>query len=453
MAELLLLDSKVKESVSVLELDTGGFGKTNYGVGLGQTVLFCDDNGAPCPEVPSLGQVDPPEDSREGFRQELERVEGTAAAESFGLTLPKGDVSKVGWFGEVVDLHLDGTVSVELFTGEIKSVDIKKLMVLNEPDGPMPMEEFDDGASFQSEKSWETMSQDEQPYSTWEGEENGEMVEEGEFAHITEMNDEDIDMVNGAGSADGDHDDDAMSAADAEAVDHVTEPKSSPVSSVRPLTVTTPGATAPPVTFDSPMTPAAEAGPSTLSARPSLADSEKWARFDILEEAPAEHYYYREPRLQAINKTYHSRLMKEHRALASSLPENILVRTYEDRTDLMRVLIVGPEGTPYADAPFVFDVYLNPTSFPFEPPLVHFHSHTNGLGRCNRELFIVHSQADVSQPLRRRQGVPLRPRYLGWRQIRVMEPAKVVAPSGVCVNLGSCSCSQPLPLRACIRQA
>ena len=39
----------------------------------------------------------------------------------------------------------------------------------------------------------------------------------------------------------------------------------------------------------------------------------------------------------------------------------------------------------YADAPFVFDVYLNPTKFPFEPPVVHFHSHTFGKGRCNRE--------------------------------------------------------------------
>lgn len=65
--------------------------------------------------------------------------------------------------------------------------------------------------------------------------------------------------------------------------------------------------------------------------------------------------------------------------------ENILVRTYEDRSDLMRVLIIGPEGTPYRDAPFVFDVYLSPTKFPQEPPIVFFHSHTNGKGRCNRK--------------------------------------------------------------------
>ena len=63
------------------------------------------------------------------------------------------------------------------------------------------------------------------------------------------------------------------------------------------------------------------------------------------------------------------------------------MRTYEDRTDLMRALIVGPEGTPYASAPFVFDIYLNPTTFPNEPPTVHFHSHTHGKGRCNPNLY------------------------------------------------------------------
>lgn len=90
--------------------------------------------------------------------------------------------------------------------------------------------------------------------------------------------------------------------------------------------------------------------------------------------------------------------------IADPVAENILVRTYEDRLDLMRVLIIGPEGTPYVcqdymrrllligsvvssytDAPFVFDVYLNPTKFPNEPPIVHFHSYTNGHGRCNRK--------------------------------------------------------------------
>lgn len=69
-----------------------------------------------------------------------------------------------------------------------------------------------------------------------------------------------------------------------------------------------------------------------------------------------------------------SRIAKEHAVLASSLPPNILVRAYEDRSDLLRCLIIGPIGTPFANAPFLFDIYLSPTRFPVEPPQVFFHS-------------------------------------------------------------------------------
>jgi ubiquitin-conjugating enzyme E2 O len=123
----------------------------------------------------------------------------------------------------------------------------------------------------------------------------------------------------------------------------------------------------------------------------------------MLDEAPAEHHFFDQER-PAANKAYMNRVQKEHRALMSSLPgmhhapvlvfdsldqadeaENILVRAYEDRLDLLRVLIFGPDGTPYNDAPFVFDVHLDPAKFPHDPPSVYFHSHTMGHGRCNRE--------------------------------------------------------------------
>lgn len=59
---------------------------------------------------------------------------------------------------------------------------------------------------------------------------------------------------------------------------------------------------------------------------------------------------------------------------------------HDDNTLLFeRLLVFCAHCGRYNNAPFVFDVYLNPNKFPFEPPLVHFHSHTNGLGRCNRE--------------------------------------------------------------------
>lgn len=125
------------------------------------------------------------------------------------------------------------------------------------------------------------------------------------------------------------------------------------------------------------ITPSAEAGPSNVNTSSSSrngtihkqaldTDDEHWQRFAMLEEAPADHHFIGELSNQAGAKTYHTRLAKEHRALASSLPgeldnshgrehsgknlnlttENILVRTYENRTDLLRVLILGPEGTP-----------------------------------------------------------------------------------------------------------
>lgn len=43
--------------------------------------------------------------------------------------------------------------------------------------------------------------------------------------------------------------------------------------------------------------------------------------------------------------------------------------------------------TRYGGAPFVFDVFLH-GNYPFEPPVVHFHSHTNGKGRCNRGYLV-----------------------------------------------------------------
>jgi Ubiquitin-conjugating enzyme len=60
--------------------------------------------------------------------------------------------------------------------------------------------------------------------------------------------------------------------------------------------------------------------------------------------------------------------------------DSIIVRAFEDRADLLRSLIIGPENTPYEDAPFVIDWMLEST-FPHSPPKAHFLSWTNGNGR------------------------------------------------------------------------
>jgi ubiquitin-conjugating enzyme E2 O len=67
-------------------------------------------------------------------------------------------------------------------------------------------------------------------------------------------------------------------------------------------------------------------------------------------------------------------LRRELKILERGLPEDgsILVRTYPSRTDLLRVLLFGPQDSPYANVPFVFDVSL-PESYPHAPPRVLAH--------------------------------------------------------------------------------
>lgn len=68
--------------------------------------------------------------------------------------------------------------------------------------------------------------------------------------------------------------------------------------------------------------------------------------------------------------------------------DSILVRAYEDRTDLLRSVIIGSENTPYEDAPFVIDWMLD-SNFPHSPPIAHFLSWTNGNGRGEFKLYIA----------------------------------------------------------------
>jgi ubiquitin-conjugating enzyme E2 O len=144
--------------------------------------------------------------------------------------------------------------------------------------------------------------------------------------------------------------------------------------------------------------------PSPPTSQPNgpLRDSENddiyWKRFDVLSTAPADHAFYDRPVAQP-SRSFMARLHKEYRALSTGLPgrgifismmnsdahlssASILVRGYEDRGDLLRSLIIGPENTPYEDAPFVIDWMLD-ADFPQTPPIAFFISWTNGNGRVN----------------------------------------------------------------------
>lgn len=51
-----------------------------------------------------------------------------------------------------------------------------------------------------------------------------------------------------------------------------------------------------------------------------------------------------------------------------TVTDDIYVRAYEERMDLLRACIVGAPGTPYHDGLFFFDVFFAP-DYPQEPPV------------------------------------------------------------------------------------
>ena len=70
-------------------------------------------------------------------------------------------------------------------------------------------------------------------------------------------------------------------------------------------------------------------------------------------------------------KEFMARVRHEIKILTDSLPSDIIVKTFEDRMDLLSVMIKGPEKTPYEDGLFLFDVQL-PKDYPQVPPTVHY---------------------------------------------------------------------------------
>ncbi|WVN87953.1 uncharacterized protein L203_103150 [Cryptococcus depauperatus CBS 7841] len=411
VAKVLFMDDKSTDFVPVMELDPGGrFGNNSYGVSIEQKVLLCDDNAFIPPEIPRLGQNETPVRnlwlSHEFAKMGNEYIKDPA---KYKWYKPEGDQKEVDWWGEVVQLHLDGNVTVKLANGEQKKVGLRNISILDEPLGEMidelgseieteidlgevlgmgnehlshdPSNSADVLKIFEtglkgfkhavdkskrqsaSEASWETVSN----------------VEENKDGHDRDM--EDVDTEGEIMEVDREEEQEVRKR---RKVSYDTNKNSYTASGKRPLALP----------LHTSRLDENEAGSSSASlpsyapiSKLSLENDEHWQSFDVLEQAPSDHHFINEKGMQVANKGFLSRIKREHNALQSSLPENIVVRAYEDRLDLIRVLIIGPEGTPYSDAPFIFDVYLNPTSFPNDPPVVHFHSHTNGHGRCNPNLY------------------------------------------------------------------
>lgn len=110
---------------------------------------------------------------------------------------------------------------------------------------------------------------------------------------------------------------------------------------------------------------------------------EAFKQFDVVDDYSDHHYGNARIQGHEPSKAWTKKIQDEWKILEKDLPDTIFVRVYESRMDLLRAVIIGPQGTPYHDGLFVFDI-LFPPAYPDVPPMVYYYS--GGL-RLNPNLY------------------------------------------------------------------
>ncbi|KAJ6541873.1 hypothetical protein B0H19DRAFT_1175036 [Mycena capillaripes] len=111
--------------------------------------------------------------------------------------------------------------------------------------------------------------------------------------------------------------------------------------------------------------------------------------FKHIEIEYSEYYYYKDLEATAsATRTPKNRLhlVKELATMATSLPPGIWVRVDEVRNDVIKVMIAGPDDTPYSGGLFEFDCFM-PLTYPTTPPLMHLRTTGGGSVRFNPNLY------------------------------------------------------------------
>lgn len=106
--------------------------------------------------------------------------------------------------------------------------------------------------------------------------------------------------------------------------------------------------------------------------------------FQIFENVPSTHKFHLTVFHPTNAHAFFKAVQREHKLLRSSLPFGVWVRSFEDRLDLLSVLIEGPKSTPYEDGLFAFDIQLG-HDYPISPPMCHFISYCSD--RLNPNLY------------------------------------------------------------------
>lgn len=104
----------------------------------------------------------------------------------------------------------------------------------------------------------------------------------------------------------------------------------------------------------------------------------------MVSNAPIGHHFIGNI-IHPSNKAHYQRAVhREYAMLQASLPPGVFVRAYEDRMDLISVMMVGPKRTPYENSLFFFDFQLG-SDYPKSPPTCHYISYCTE--RLNPNLY------------------------------------------------------------------
>ncbi|KAJ3268472.1 hypothetical protein HDV01_002730 [Terramyces sp. JEL0728] len=83
-------------------------------------------------------------------------------------------------------------------------------------------------------------------------------------------------------------------------------------------------------------------------------------------------------------------IAKEIATLSNSIPidynTSAFLRVDEEKMHVMQLCLIGPEGTPYANGVFLFDIVL-PYTYPLAPPKFTYKTTGNGTWRANPNLY------------------------------------------------------------------
>lgn len=298
------------------------------------------------------------------------------------------DLEGPSWFGEVIDLGLDGKVTVRLGAAKpvvdvrvpIERVTLAYSSDMDSQFFNMPAldgdsidydDEDDDASGFDS-ASFNEM------WIEYEGMDGEPMGTGNEDDWSTE--DEENDLL-----------DEDESMPDAAPIEDPLTSNTTPEAQSDPERNSTMGAVPRAIRADtqrdlvhSPSAPE-ETAISTSEKTANGATSDPPTSFLILDTPPPlDHHYL--SHTASSSSTFARRIAKEHKILRSSLPPGIFVRTWESRLDLLRVLLIGSSDTPYEYAPFIIDFHLG-SAYPQQPPVAFFHSWTNGNGPVNPNLY------------------------------------------------------------------